>query len=93
MDGCSQRAVVNGSVSRGLLITSGVPWESILGPVLFNICISDIGSEIERILNKLSAVDKIEGRNTIQRDLDTFENWSHENIIRFEALGLRQSQV
>ena len=88
LDSCTQRLVVNGSMSKRRLVTSGIPQGLTMGPVLFSIFVGNMDSGIKCILSKFAdntklsvEVGTIEGRDAIQRGLDSLERWACANLM------------
>ncbi|KAK4826195.1 hypothetical protein QYF61_006139 [Mycteria americana] len=86
----ANRVVISSTRFSWKSITSSAPQTSVLGPMLFNIFINDLGDGAECILIKFAdntnleeAADTPEGRAAIQRDLDSLEKWAEWNLTKF----------
>jgi len=87
--GRTQRVKVGGQLSDEVSVTSGVPQESILGPLLFLAYINDIWRNIESTI-RLFADDCIiykkiinnENIENLQKDLNRLGEWVAENAMK-----------
>ncbi|CAM5110740.1 unnamed protein product [Eretmochelys imbricata] len=92
LKGRLQRVQLKGELSGWREVTSGVPQVSVLGPILFNLFITDLGTKSRSVLIKFADDTKLGGianlekdRDIIQKDLDDLVNWSNSNRMKFNS--------
>ncbi|CAM4664948.1 unnamed protein product [Caretta caretta] len=92
LKGRLQRVLLKGELSGWREVTSGVPQGLVLGPILFNLFITDLGTKSGSVLIKFADDTKLGGIanlekdwEIIQEDLDDLENWSNSNRIKFNS--------
>jgi len=77
-------------MSKWQSVTASVSQGSVFRLILLNIFVGYKDSGIECTLSKFAndtklcgAVNTLEGRDAIQRDLDTLERWAYVNLMSF----------
>ncbi|CAM5144514.1 unnamed protein product [Natator depressus] len=92
LKGRLQWVLLKGELSGWREVTSGVPQGSVLGPILFNLFITDLGTKSGSVLIKFADDTKLGGianlekdRDILQEDLDDLVNWSNSNKMKFNS--------
>jgi len=89
LNGQSQRVMISDTKSSRRLVTSGVPQQLILGPVLFNI-INNLNDGEEHSVSMFADDTKLGGLTdtpedcaAVQRDFGRLEKWPDRNLGKF----------
>ena len=85
-----QEVSVNGMDSTTHNVTSGIPQGSVLGPILFVIYINDmpdcVAATAYLFADDIKLYKEIrlpEDSNSLQRDLDSLQEWSNTWLLKF----------
>lgn len=88
----NQQVVVNGTKSLVVLVMSGIPQGSVLGPLLFDCFINDMPEVVHSSIQMFADDTKIfrivnnpDQAQLLQNDLNALEEWSNLWQLRFNA--------
>ena len=97
LNGRSQTVVLEGDCSEEVPVTSGVPQVTVLGPILFLICINDLPDKIKSQVRLFAddtaaylAITKLADSEQLQADLDILQEWEIRWDMQF---NIRKCQV
>ena len=91
LSGRTQRVALEGTTSSSILVTSGVPQGTVLGPLLFLLYINDLPDAVKHSKVKLFADDSLlfrkitkpEDQLRLQQDLDALSKWENTWQMNF----------
>ena len=96
----SQKVMVNGAGSEWENVTSGIPQGSVLGPILFVICINDLPDTVESDSHLFSDDTKIfriikneDDKEILQDDLTKLEEWSDKWLFKFHPEKCKHMKI
>ena len=88
--GRQQMVILNGSSSKWINVTSGVPQGSVLGRLLFILYVNDITDDVQSTLEMFADNSKLyrtihnqHDTEILQWDLDFISNWSKLWLLKF----------
>jgi len=87
---CLKRVVLNGTSSQWAQVKSGVPQDSVLGPLLYlfytlMVYLIMLLAEIADDTKIYSTIKDISDTLLLQKNLDMVNEWSHKWLLKFNA--------
>ena len=90
LSGSKHRVLIIGEKSQWLNVYSGVPQDTVIGPIISFIYINDLPTSIKSKLKIFAhdtqmahKVDTVEDEKIVNDDLEAFQNWSITNGMKF----------
>ena len=87
-----QKIVVNGQSSAWCDVVSGVPQGSVLDPMLFNIYINDITTQVSSPVLQFAydlkifcVISKVEDYHQLQQDINHLVAWANKWLLNFNV--------
>ena len=93
-----QRVVIRSAKSNWTPVTNGIPQGSVLGPILFNIFVNDMPSQVSGCIKLFADDTKLyrhvtDGSAEFQADIDALARWSIKWLLPFNAAKFKVMHI